>query len=271
MIADTYPDKRSARFAVERTLRELRVDECLLLSDHCFVDGAELVPIEPLDGVRGYNALMLDRLGDWTRCDAYLVVQWDGFAIDGRRWQEAFLDYDYIGAPWAHLGGMVGAGGFSLRSRRLIESVHRLRERECVVDVDTPEDVQICVRHRAGLEAAGVRFADPQVAAAFGFERPEASSGSQVAVTSFGFHGAFNLPLVLGEDELLGELDALMPRMSLLPATWYLFLRQAWQRGYRRGCRRASAFLAQHDPRVWAKVVQSLLRDGVPQQWLREE
>ncbi len=271
VIADTYADERSARFAVERTLREVPVGECLLLSDRCFVDGAEHVTIDPLEGLRDYNALMLDRLGAWTRCDAYLVVQWDGFAVDGRRWQEGFLDYDYIGAPWTHLGGVVGAGGFSLRSRRLIEAVHRLRRHESVADVDTAEDLQICLRYRRELEAAGLRFADPRVAAEFAFERPASSSSSPADIPSFGFHGAFNLPLALSEAELLGQLDALLPRMSPLAAVWYLFVRHAWQRGYREVCTRASAFLGERSPRVWAQVVQSSLRDGVPRGWLSKE
>jgi hypothetical protein len=267
LIADTYADARSARFAVERTLRELPLQECLLLSDRCFVDGAQHVAIDPLDGLRGYNALMLDRLAAFTRCDAYLVVQWDGFAIDGRRWWDGFLDYDYVGAPWHHLGGVVGAGGFSLRSRRLIESVQRLRERESVVDVDTAEDLQICLRHRPGLEAAGLRFAAPEVAAAFAFERP---AGASERAPSFGFHGAFNLPLVLGEAELLEQLDALLPRMRPVAPAWLLFVRHAWQRGYHAVCTRASAYLSEGSPRVWAQVVQAALREGVPAHWLRE-
>lgn len=267
VIADTYADKRSARFAIERTLRELPVEECLLLSDACFVDGAQHVAIAPLDGVRDYNALMLDRLADWTRCDAYLVVQWDGFAVDGGRWRDAFLDYDYIGAPWPHIGGVVGAGGFSLRSRRLIESVHRLRRLESVSDVDTAEDVQICVKHRSDLEAAGFRFADQHVASEFAFER-RADATSSAAVHAFGFHGAFNLPLVLSEAELLAELEALVTRMRPIPATWYLFVRHAWERGYRDVCTRALALLSERNSRVWAQVVQSLLRDGVPRRWL---
>jgi hypothetical protein len=171
VIADTYSDKRSARFAIDRTLREFQVDECLLLSDTCFVGGARHVPIEPMSEISDYNRLILDRLAEWADCDAYLFVQWDGFALDRNRWRPEFLQFDYIGAPWAHLRGTVGAGGFSLRSARLIHLLHRVRRQELSPDVDTAEDLQICLKYSDALKSSGLRFADFETAAAFAFER----------------------------------------------------------------------------------------------------
>lgn len=65
-----------------------------------------------------------------------------------------------------------------------------------------PEDVCLCVEHRARLEHDhAVRFAPLDVAARFSYERI-----TPVAAT-FGFHGLFNLPDVLAPDELDGWLD----------------------------------------------------------------
>jgi hypothetical protein len=271
VIADTYPDKQIARFAVERTLRELPADECLLLSDSCFVEGARHVPIRPLSSLLDYNKLILDRLPDWVDCDAYLVVQWDGFALDGRRWRAEFLDWDYVGAPWPHMNGAVGVGGFSLRSRRLMEALCRLRLPEGLRDIETAEDLQICFRYRPALEAAGVRIADPQLAAGFAFERlllaPSAISAFRVH--TFGFHGVFNFPLVLAEDELLVLFDSILTRMNRSAAAWYLFVWHAWQRRYQDVGIKALAALADRDATVWGAVAQTCLRGGMSPRWLK--
>jgi len=271
VVVDTYADKRTARLAIERALRELPISECLVFSDAAFIAGARHVPIDTLHGIHDYNAVILDRLGDWTTCDAYLVVQWDGFPIDGRRWRESFLYYDYVGAPWLHLAGVVGAGGFSLRSRKLIESIQRLRRDESPADVETAEDVQICAKYRANLMAAGLRFAEPRLAADFAFERyPEGpAAGRGVPPPTFGFHGVFNFPLVLGEAEILDQFDAMLPRMRTTAATWYLFVRHAWERGYEELGPRALKALGERDATVWARVAQASLKQGVPERWLR--
>jgi hypothetical protein len=77
-----------------------------------------------------------------------LVAQWDGFVWQHRMWDPAFLDYDYIGAPWpAHLtrgeqhrNHRVGNGGFSLRSRKL----QQFLAEDPRVEVTDNEDVVIC-------------------------------------------------------------------------------------------------------------------------------
>jgi hypothetical protein len=270
VIADTLPDKRAARFAMERTLREMPVQDCLVLADTCFVDGARHVPIPPLAGLPGYNALMLEGLAEHLACDAYLVVQWDGFAIDGRRWQREFLAHDYIGAPWVHRGGAVGAGGFSLRSRRLIEAVRDLRRRDPRRDVETAEDLQICVTYRDALAAAGMRFAPADLAARFAFERVPDAIGALGGVIpeTLGFHGVFNLPLVLAEHEILALLDAIVPRIPRSWAAWHLLIWHAWQRGYEALGIRLLSGLAEQDGPLWARVAQSCLRRGVSPRWL---
>jgi hypothetical protein len=270
IIADTLPDKRPARFAVERTLRELPIDDCVVVSDEAFVDGVRHVPIAPLPGLRGYNALMLDELAGHLECDAYLVIQWDGFVIDGARWRDEFRACDYAGAPWLHRGGTVGAGGFSLRSRKLVEAVRDLRRRQSSRDVETAEDVQICVTYRAALEAGGLRFAARPTAARFAFERMPGPPGVSCAPPpTLGFHGVFNFPLLLAEHEILDLLDAIVPRIPPAWAIWHLFVCNAWLRGYETLAGRLVATLAERDARVWAKVVQACLARGVPLRWLK--
>lgn len=272
VIADTYPDKRIARFAVERTLAQLPVDECLVLADEAFVPGARHVRIDPITSIARYNALTLDDLPGWTGCDTHLLVQWDGFVIDGQRWRDDFTQWDYIGAPWPHMADAVGNGGFSLRSRALLQAVQGLRRQEAEPDVQTAEDLQICLKYRAPLQAAGLRFADATTAGAFARERlPAAPAWRDAGATglpSFGFHGAFNFPLVLPEDELLGLLESILPRMSSSSAVWYLLVWHAWCRRYRDFGQQVLQALGQRDAALWGQVVQAALARGMSPQWL---
>lgn len=271
VIADTYPDKEVARFAVERTLSEFPARECLLLSDASFIAGARHVPIDPFSNLAAYNELILDRLGAWTSCDAYLILQWDGFVLDGRRWRADFLSCDYIGAPWSHLGGTVGSGGFSLRSRRLIEALHRMRQKETKPDIETAEDLQICLKYRAALEALALRIADRELATAFACERPLAAGEpiSAGPVESFGFHGVFNFPLVLAEEQILALFESMLPRMGATWAVWFLFVWHAWQRRYKDLALRALAALGARDAKLWGQVAHACLKRGMSPGWLK--
>ena len=72
-----------------------------------------------------YSTLMLKGLAPHVETSHALVVQWDGYVVNPDAWTDAFLDVDYCGAPWpwGDDDRRVGNGGFSLRSRRLIDAL----------------------------------------------------------------------------------------------------------------------------------------------------
>ena len=121
--------------------------------------------------------------------DHAMVCQLDGFPVRWDQWDDAFLNFDYVGAPWPpgwlRAGGIesdsrVGNGGCSLRSRRLCAA---LREAEWTPQ---PDDVFISATCRPWLEKRGLLFADPLTAARFGreYETPEHA----LIGPSFSFH-----------------------------------------------------------------------------------
>lgn len=186
-------------------------------------------------GSRGaYSRFMLHDLGRHIATSHALCVQWDGYVLNPAGWDPTFLDYDYIGAPWPQFadGMSVGNGGFSLRSRALIEACRALPV------PDEPEDVAICRTHRPMLEAQGLRFAPEQVARRFAFERTRPTG------REFGFHGAFNLA---GGTDLPALFAALEP--ELLNRREH---RQTLQAALRRGDWRLAATLWRRlrDPRA---------------------
>jgi hypothetical protein len=136
---------------------------------------------------------MIKELAAHVRTPHVLVVQWDGFVLAPEAWDPAFLAYDYVGPRWADAEGpaSVGNGGFSLRSRALLDALL-----DPHVVASHPEDVCICQHYRGWLEARGVRFAPPALADRFGFER------AAPAGPTFGFHGLYNFPRVLAPAEL---------------------------------------------------------------------
>lgn len=190
-----------AVMAMQRCMRRIDFRECLLLGSG--TGPADLpapirhVTIPQLESVAGYSRFMIRELGDYFKGGHALVVQWDGFVVHPECWDPGFLEYDYIGAPWHHLGGTVGNGGFSLRSRRLMEAL-----REMEIPEVHPEDYQICVRHRDELESRfRMRFAPREVADRFSWEWVEP------AAPTFGVHGFFNFHRALEEEELIAYLD----------------------------------------------------------------
>jgi len=140
--------------------------------------------IDPITSREAFSRFMLQDLVGHIRTAHALCVQWDGFVLDGEAWDPAFLDYDYIGAVWPHLSAPynVGNGGFSLRSRRLMEACRQLP-----FDGSEGEDVFIGRTCRARLEEDGLRFAPEAVALRFAYERTRPTG------REFGFHGSYNL------------------------------------------------------------------------------
>jgi hypothetical protein len=137
---------------------------------------------------------VIKELGRYIETSHVLLIQWDGFVVNPMSWNDEFLDYDYIGARWGWLtdGHAVGNGGFSLRSKRLLEALGdpHIAELE-------PEDVAICRTYRAYLESAhGIRFAPEGVADRFAFEATYPTG------LPFGFHGLFNFWLFFQKRDL---------------------------------------------------------------------
>ena len=128
-----------------------------------------------------------------VQTDYMMIVHWDSWIINPSHWRDAFLAFDYIGAPWWHNVHNVGNSGFSIRSIKMARYIA-----ESTLEHDFPDDDVICRRHRPALEAAGFRFAPSELAGYFAFERNILYPIDRV----FGFHGMFNWPHVLTDQEL---------------------------------------------------------------------
>jgi hypothetical protein len=181
--------------ALRASLEQVGSAECLLFTDADITpstSGIRIVRVPRLTSSKAYSHFVLHSLADHIRTSHCLIVQWDGFVLDGARWDNKFLDFDYIGSPWPQFADehSVGNGGFSLRSRRLLEACRDPR-----FSGTHPEDVMICRTNRTLLEREhGIRFADLPTAERFSYER------TSPPCPTFGFHGIFNMIPALGAD-----------------------------------------------------------------------
>lgn len=194
--------------ALSLSLRQADFERALLLSDRPppggLERGVEWRAIQPLQSRDAYSRFVFSQLVAHIDTPHLLLVQWDGYVVDGGKWDPSFCHYDYIGAPWPHLqGSNVGNGGFSLRSLRLLEALTS----ETLLDGEQ-EDLAICRRLRPRLEDEfGIHFALPDVATRFAWERLP-RSGQQ-----FGFHGVFNMPALMAPRALCDLLEGMEPSL----------------------------------------------------------
>lgn len=81
-----------------------------------------LVKIRPLNSLVAYSIFMLTKVHEYIDTEHVLIVQRDGFIINTDSWNPQWLNLDYIGPLFVQYD-CVGSGGFSLRSKRLMENV----------------------------------------------------------------------------------------------------------------------------------------------------
>jgi hypothetical protein len=159
----------------------------------------EYVPIPQLNSVDDYNKMIFQDLHKYFKTSHCLIVQADSFVVNSSLWKNEFLKFDYIGGPWPDKievnpnlilnlkQNPVGNGGFSLRSRKLVEATSR-------INFDTlnfpmkAEDVLICYYLYKEMIDSGIQFAPARLAAEFSLENTDGLYGQNVN-SVFGFHG----------------------------------------------------------------------------------
>lgn len=177
----------------------------------------EYVLIPRMD-VTGYSRFMIEDLYRYIDTPYCLVVQSDGYVLSPQCWRDEFLDYDYIGAPWLEQvaitmnDGMnvsnqivdmgtnrVGNGGFSLRSKKLLEITARLLKYDDLDFLYKGEDFVICHYFYREMIGEGVKFAPLSLAAQFSIESEQGVNAANID-NVFGFHGKYWHKVVLEQE-----------------------------------------------------------------------
>ncbi len=150
-----------------------------------------------------------------------LFMEWDAGLFDASMWDDGFLAYDYIGAPWWDLDNRgrrdekrnVGNGGFSLRSMKLCEAI-----------ADNPQwcgfsDWPLCRDSRPHFEGLGFKWAPIALADAFAIEdwqRPGPPDQTQ----HFGYHYMMPAwPRCLERDDMIQRANLVQANASIM-SSW---------------------------------------------------
>ncbi len=135
---------------------------------------ADVIQIPNLGTFDQFNIWVNAAVPYYISDSAAWAVHEDGFILDPKLWSDEFLDWDYLGAPWAD--GVVGNGGCSIESRNLLAAKRslpfsvRLPERSDGYEF-AASDIFICRLHKERLEKEGIRFAPRDVATRFSSEQ----------------------------------------------------------------------------------------------------
>lgn len=207
-IDNIYPEL--AYRAIKESSKNISYQKKIFFTSSSWIDvnqnnvDAELllIRIDNIDSIEKYSGFVLKELIRHINTEFILLVQWDGYVTDYRLWSNDFFSHDYIGASWNKNGiKMVGNGGFSLRSKKLLEAYE-----DSSYSPGHPEDEMLCIRYKDSLEKKYlIQYAQVEIANIFSFE-----DDSSLAKKTFGFHGFFNIPLVSSLAQL-SEFINLMP------------------------------------------------------------
>lgn len=175
-------DLSKAIFAVNYSSRFFKFGKVKILTSIASTYDDNFIQIPHIYNRDRYSYFCVKELYKYIDTEFCLIIQSDGFVVgDASTWNDEFLQYDYIGAPWGFEDGLnVGNGGFSLRSKRILEEVDKIAKEY------HPEDVVFCRICRKELEDQGIKYAPVELAAKFSIER---NYKYQESEGRFGFHG----------------------------------------------------------------------------------
>jgi len=178
LVAATSINEKETIYALEKSSENINFFDIILFTDKQIIHNKiNIENIQKLD-LAGYNKFILKDLHQYIKTEYVLICQYDGYILNHSSWDDQYLNYDYVGAPW--FDGAVGNGGFSLRSKKLIVETSLLPYE------DIPEDVFICKNNKSFLERKGIKFPSFDIANKFSVE-------NKPYTNQFGFHGKLTI------------------------------------------------------------------------------
>ena len=186
--------------ALNYSSKDINFGDILLLTDKTVNnDKIKTIKIEPLDYI-GYSRFVIYELYKYINTDYVLIIQDDGFVVNAHMWDDEFMKYDYIGAPFPipnlddkityrdPFGNLirVGNGGFSLRSKKILSLATELNLEWKSYFGYYNEDGFFSCHNRHIYEQNGCVYAPVDVAARFSHEN---KTSETIGIEPFGFHG----------------------------------------------------------------------------------
>jgi hypothetical protein len=195
LVAIDTRDPELAVVALNENNEKFQFGKKILLSDKKpfnITSNIIFYKISKINSLFDYSDFILHNLTNYIDTKFCIIIHVDGHICNPDAWSDDFLNYDYIGAPWRsnqyfidrqNPDSRVGNGGFSLRSKKLLELCQQIPS-------NGHEDVNICCDSRSFLQSQNIKFAPLEVAIKFSTEEIcEDLNHNQEKISSFGFHG----------------------------------------------------------------------------------
>lgn len=161
--------------------------------------GAVKNVIYPCNSIDDWNKAIIYEMPKYVETEFAILIHPDGFIVNPEMWQDDFLNYDYIGAPWPlpspvdkvsyrDKDGILRRVGnsVSLRSKRLLDLPNQLNMPWQAFHGFYNEDGFICCNNVHLYEFLNMKIAPIEVAKYFSHETmiPEVAG-----IIPFAFHG----------------------------------------------------------------------------------
>lgn len=183
------------KIAIEDCLRQAEFGAVLIYTDdpaRVGIPNAQYFEVPDWDNKKAAGQFYYAKAAENVRTPAGLYLEWDAGIFNPGKWKPEFMQYDYIGAPWNTSDDMkVGNGGFTIMSQRLGNFlVTNFKNYPCYTDWD------VCRTWRKKIEhATGFKWAPYELAREFAWELAPRSPNT------FGYHGIFRWPEMIGHEE----------------------------------------------------------------------
>jgi len=213
--------------ALDKTREFFPLAQVVVLGDYDFYNYGKFIKVDKFSPSE-HSKICLHNVYDAVDTTWALFIQYDGFPIRKDLWINEFLKYDYIGSPMGETS-TVGNGGFSLRSKKLLNLTRFIPQGNSGDANDWLEDQLICNKYRPWLEKHGVTFAPLPLAQQWGtqsinYNRPR---------RSFGFHSPELIPVMCGQEFTIKWLrsatDSIFKNKNIYLIPYHLWLWQEYE------------------------------------------
>ena len=87
--------------AIKKSLQQIKPARTVFITDRHFnIGGVDVVIIPKIKSKREYSHFIIKELYKHFATSHCLVIQADGYVLRGDKWDDAFIESDYIGAAW---------------------------------------------------------------------------------------------------------------------------------------------------------------------------
>jgi len=142
-----------------------------------------------------FDCYVFPNIGNHIQTSHMLMVQSHAWIIHAELWDDNWLQYDFIGSPWVErsefisfsTGEMVrvGNGGFSLRSKKILDLPQKLNLPVVSDRGYTSDDGLLNSYYRKIFLENGINYPDVHIASRFAFENIVSEN---IDIVPFGFH-----------------------------------------------------------------------------------